>query len=928
MNQNDLASILTGGAPARAPAPTYDPIDAAVRTIYGETLPGATKEERQAVAAVIANRAAASGKPFNEVVLEPKQFEPWGDPVARKRIDALKPDSPEYQMILADVGDILAGKANPYPGLTHFYAPDAQASRGRAKPDWDDGTGTRIGSSLFFAKGGEPATAGGDLASLLAGGSPTAAADPETEAAFKATFGDPAKYGDKPAWTGAGVTPYKGETDTLSPGQQKTYETLVKGHAMDEKAPPGSIKNPLFEGPKGGAKDAPPGAYYVDASGKLQRAPGGDKESSMGSGFMQGLGDVATTVGQALPGTGDSELLATLQAGQMGYGAQYGGDLKSGIGRFGGQLAGSLPVLAGGEAALAPALRLFGPAGQFFAGQAGKAALPEAAGALARVGRLATRGGSLAVSGAGEGAAASALVSSANDAPLAEQLKTGALLGGALKPAGTAVGSGMRRFFGGAPLEGAADLAAQQAGVGAATGLPLPVPLSLGQITGAPAQQMAENAMLRGGSGDAAAGVMQAFKGEQQGALRGNVKAISDLMAGAEAEAGQGGKLVSERLNTMRDAAKKEIDAAYDAARDRGEDAMLSTAKDVREGMLEGLRKEYDLDRIKSVAKEVEGFGEKGAPTVRELFEVRTRLSNLSQSGDSVEGGAARKAIRALDAYTDTALKDDLFVGDPEAIGAWREAIKKRAAFGRLFEGDDLIDGLTERVQRGGGTTLKVDPEEATNYILNRSALGFVGKKDLGRDLKRLEKVLGPESEEWNALRAEVFMRVAKAGEGAPEGGVPQFSGQNFMKAWERVKRDDPQVVGVMFNPEERRLIDQLAQVAQKVTTPVKGGDNPSNSAITGKRLLEPLLQFLSVSGGAGGGAAVGGIPGAAAGAALGGLLRTVREIMAVGKAKAVTYGAKPVAVENASRNRLLGGPAVPAVGGVLANSLTGASQP
>jgi hypothetical protein len=541
----------------------------------------------------------------------------------------------------------------------------------------------------------------------------------------------------------------------------------------------------------------------------------------------------------------------------------------------------------------------------------------------------------LAASGAQEGAGASLLTHAADDRPLGEQVATGAVLGAGLKPVATVLGKGMKRFIGGPDLAGADDVAAQRELAAKAGSLPVRPPLSLGDLTGAPGQQMAENALRRGVDGDAAAGVVQAFDAGQDAALRANVDpfnsgrgAITDLIAGAAHEAGAGGKMASDKLNAMRDAAKKAVDKAYDDARASGNDAMLPTAKDLRDQMLDGLRGGYDLDSVARVTKAVEGFGEKGAPTARELFDARTKISNLTQSSDGVEAGAARAVKSVMDGYIESALKKGLFVGDPKAIEAWRTAIGKRAEFGRLFEGDDLIDGLTERVSRGGGRTLAVDPEEATNYILNRSALGWVGKKNLGRDLTRMRDVLGKDSDEWNALRADLFARIGRAGAGGTERGQQEFSGANFLKAWNKAKADDPQVVGIMFNPEERKLIDDFAEVAQRITSPVKGGDNNSNSAITGKKLLDPVFRFIGISGGAGAGAALGGPPGAAAGAAMGGLMKTISEIVAVAKARKYTYGAKPM-VDNSGRRPLITGPAPGVVGGVLSNSLTnpGSSQ-
>lgn len=925
----ELAAILTGESPPAAPArKAYDPRDAAIRTVFAEAGPGASKEERQAIAAVIANRAKASGKTYDEVVQEGDgaQFEPWKPGTkARARLEALKPESPEYTSIAGDVGDILDGKANPYPDLTNFYAPEAQAALSKqdgrpAKPEWDDGTGTRIGQHLFFAQ----PQGGGELAALVA--APSAAAAPDADAEFAKQFGDPSKWGDKADMTGAGVVPYtKGVKGTLDAAQTQTLSIFEKGNYIDRNAPEGSIRNPLWMAPGATAKDVPPGVYYVDRGepGRkgepaiLKQGEGGEKESSFGAGLSRGVGDVLLSIGEIAPGTEDSSIRNRFKADQMAYDAQMKGDLKSGIGRFTGQLAASAPLLAGGEAAAAPALARLGIARL-------APVLPETAGAVERLAQMGVKGARLAASGAAEGAGASALTSSASDQPLSEQMATGALLGGALKPVGAGLTKGLSRFVGGADkLAGAASPVDQAALHAEAGALPVPVPLSRGQLTGAPGAQMAESAMLRGSEGDLAAGVVQAFKGEQQGALRANVKAISDSISGRDLAQGEGAKAVSETLNAMRDKANKAVNKAYDEARAQGDNAMLATAHDVREGTLDALRKNYNLDRIKGVATELEKFGEGGAPTVRELYEMRSRLSNLTQSSDLVEASAARQAKTGVDAYIKTALKDDLFVGDPKAVKAWKDAVRKRADFGKLFEGDDLIEGLTEQVSRGGGRNLKVDPEEAANYILNRSDLGWVGKRNLGRDLKRLQSVLGPDSEEWNGLRGEVFQRLARAGEGVPEGGVPQFSGQKFQKAWEKAQRDDPQVVGVMFSPDERELIDKFAKIAQVVTTPVKGGDNPSNTAITAKKLLEPMGRFLSIGGGAGGGAAVGGVPGAAVGAALGSLLKELREVLAVGKARKLTYGAKPAAEDTGLKNPLLGVMA-PAAAGIAGNALAG----
>lgn len=138
------ASPVTASLPANADPDT----DALVRTVWGEAR-NQDATGRKAVASVIRNRARMTNRPVSEIVLEPGQFEPWGNPQTRAQLEALDPASPDYQAILADI----QGDDDPTGGATHFYAPVAQAALGRAVPAWDNGTGVDIGDHRFFKLG-------------------------------------------------------------------------------------------------------------------------------------------------------------------------------------------------------------------------------------------------------------------------------------------------------------------------------------------------------------------------------------------------------------------------------------------------------------------------------------------------------------------------------------------------------------------------------------------------------------------------------------------------------------------------------------------------------------------------------------------------------------------------------------------------------
>lgn len=786
---------------------------------------------------------------------------------------------------------------------------------------------------------------GGEGADQLAGG--TTSSDPVEDVLFgdgkpratkddalpKPTDADSVLFGDDvPSDAPASATPAgkKGPDDSDLPigetgyyashGQRKTYETLVKANVYDGQAQAGTEKNPRYITPETTVDDVADGEFYIDREGKLLRK-GGPEKGGFGTGLARGAADVLQSGADLAAGlvdpNGESDIRNALAANQLTYDAKHKGDLVAGAGRFTGQVAASLPLMAGAEAAVAPAI----------AGRVGLAALPEGAALSTRLLQGGAKLGLQTAKGAAEGAEAAALTSSANDAPLKDQLATGAVVGGVLAPAAGIVSRGVRRFVTGGSTKGAVNAAEQAAIQAKAAGLPVPVPLTRGQVTLSPVQQMEESALAKGVHGERAAEVMKAQEGRVSQALGENVDAIQQGIAGQPLAAGEGPRLAAEALNQRWDAAKKGVDAAYDAARASSGAAMLdgTATKALRDEVLGALREGYGSGKsISNVMEAVEGIGADGAPTVRDLMEARTQLSNLTSGTPTVESGAAGKAIKVFDGFINKALADDLIVGDPNAIKAWKAAVKSRADMGKLFEGDDAIQALTERGRHGEGTANKIDPQDAANYLFNRSDLGMIGKKNLTRDVKRIRDVLGADSPEWAGVRSEVFQRLASAGRGPSTPGSPaNFSGQKFAEAWAKMNERSPELVKTMFTADERKLIGDFADVAQRATTKVKGGDNPSGSGFVIMQQVNKALSNL----GAGTGAAVGSVfgPGGAAGGATVGRVfdNFLRDAGSVLKARKAISPLPAVGTNAPVKNRLTARP-ITAAGAIAGqNKLT-----
>lgn len=381
--------------------------------------------------------------------------------------------------------------------------------------------------------------------------------------------------------------------------------------------------------------------------------------------------------------------------------------------------------------------------------------------------------------------------------------------------------------------------------VAASDATPVPIPLRRGVMTGNPVHQHAESMALRGAYGEQPAALMQGQVAREQAALRENIDAFASRFAGGRPlPLGQGATPAAERLVQMRDDAEAAVNAAFRAAREADVGVSLPREQGpvLAQRLREGVR-DYDMERVSSVRNVLDSFDNRGGPVdARDLFDARARLNVLTQSSDGVERSAASAAKRALDGYIDEASQAG-FLGDETS--QWRQAISQRRRVGETFESNDLVEQLTARDFRNGDRrALVVDPGEAANVIFGRQGTS-AGKRNLYRDVTRLRDVVGRDTPEWNQLRAEHFQRVARQGEGGVEAGERQFSGVKFQKAWEDFLRDDPRLADALYSAEERAQISNFARIAARVTSPVKGGDNPSNSAVSALKLLPAFLKGL-----------------------------------------------------------------------------------
>lgn len=387
--------------------------------------------------------------------------------------------------------------------------------------------------------------------------------------------------------------------------------------------------------------------------------------------------------------------------------------------------------------------------------------------------------------------------------------------------------------------------------------LPTPVPATRGDITRLPQDQMFEDQAFKGSFGQRPAAVIQGMRGRQEDALLSNVEQVQGRMSGtgvpAVVEPGQGGALASDAIVGMRDAAKRGVDDAYEFAREGGGQAGIP--RENVAGMshsVQGAAADFVgfTPKAEALGVELRGLSAAGGDadvTVRSLFDWRRRASALrGTTTDPAEATAIGRMVRQFDDEMKDAIERELVRGDTEAVGRWLDANKMRAEFGRLFEGDDLVQRITSREPRSGQMQLVVPPGEVANEIFGRSGLKL-GDKNLGRDLIRLRSILGADSEAWNSLREEAFLRLFRSTEGGYVGKTTEraVSGAKLATALDNALERSGPLMRILFKPDEIAQMQQLKRAALAVTTTNKGGQNFSNTASAGASIMQNTLGKL-----------------------------------------------------------------------------------
>lgn len=375
-----------------------------------------------------------------------------------------------------------------------------------------------------------------------------------------------------------------------------------------------------------------------------------------------------------------------------------------------------------------------------------------------------------------------------------------------------------------------------------AQGLPVPVPLTTGQITGDMEQQLFEDLAAKGVYGEQAKNIVSGAYAAQEAAVKENIGEIQRIIAGGGPTLArtEGGAAAQAALVAARTAARQRANDLYTQARAAGAaylDPTVATTYGAE--IIDTLGKNYNplaVPITTNIVNKIDEAFQNGA-SLSDLQVYRTQLTNQARNGVGSDASAAAAAVQQLDDKLFQMAEQNLLYGNNEAVGLWANAIKNYRQYKDKWDSQGgILNRLTKEGVRDGSRQLLVEPEAAAKTILAGSFSGLISKPESIRMLNTLKNELP--TAEWDMLRQDAFMLIADGITSAASG----RTSNTFSREWFDANRRNPQLLRTLFSPEEIRIMNSLAQTTSQITRTAK---NTSNSAAAAGSLLGRLFRSL-----------------------------------------------------------------------------------
>jgi hypothetical protein len=366
-----------------------------------------------------------------------------------------------------------------------------------------------------------------------------------------------------------------------------------------------------------------------------------------------------------------------------------------------------------------------------------------------------------------------------------------------------------------------------------AESLPTPVGLTPGQITGNEQQLGREAAMASGSRGLDEQAAMQQHTQQQQQQFLDNIPQLQEEITGLPPlPPGEGIATAVKRMQDMGAAAKEGTDLAYSAAR-QGRAALPARAVEgFRDQALQALKKEGfsdlrdpDLRDVRFALRQMsEVVNSKNTVAVKLKFledtwrkrTVAGKIDKHMKSG-SAAGPALIALRKAYDGWIEGAIDGAVSALGRGAEGArknfdqWKNARSMHSRMSEMFRSDEIVKKLLKG---------NYENRTALDMVFGASKAGF--RKEASKALVKIKNILGPNSDEWNMVKGEAFLRLMRTHTDNADFGMDiaqkNLNGVLLANTFDRALKDSPEVMRTLFNPSQIGRMKNLRNVAVRMT--------------------------------------------------------------------------------------------------------------
>ena len=311
--------------------------------------------------------------------------------------------------------------------------------------------------------------------------------------------------------------------------------------------------------------------------------------------------------------------------------------------------------------------------------------------------------------------------------------------------------------------------------------------------------------------------------------IRSAEKAADDIVGEAYANVGDA-TLNAESVNSLYNATRK---AVIGIDKDR---SLKGTA-----GIL------AQLKRSQKLMSELEKAGAKPkGKHIKELEMLRRRLNGaIGTAENPTDKRQLTQIKRAFDDFTDNAVIDGLFSGDPTALESMKSARGLMTEYAKKFRSQPIKTKSGRTLADTEGAFIEkiiaADPtdEQVINSLFGASNLSNTAGAKMAQ---RFKSILG-EGDAWNAVRKAGLLRIIKTN---TVNGKQVVSGQKTLKAINEAMEKNGSLMSELYSPEEIGVIRRFAaQVKRTQPDLVKSRENPSGTAQALSKTAGDLVRRL-----------------------------------------------------------------------------------